>query len=64
MKKIFSWLPKERSEKIYWLGLILLFVGLTWSESLFRALTVVGAIMVVESVVTSYLAALLGSRSK
>jgi hypothetical protein len=64
MKTILAWLPKDRNEQFYWLGLILLFVGLTWSDSLFKALAVVGGVMVAESVLTSYLAAFFGSRSK
>jgi hypothetical protein len=62
--RFFSWLPKDRNEKTYWLGLVLLFIGLTWSESLFKALVVVGAIMALESMLTSYLAAVFSSRSK
>jgi hypothetical protein len=45
----------ERSEKAYLIGLCLLFIGLA-IKSLPTALTVVGAVVAAESVVTSYLA--------
>ena len=54
----------DRNEKTYWLGLVMLFVGLTWSTTVFTALAIVGASIAIESVITSYLAALLVSRSK
>lgn len=53
---ISSFRSLERNEKAYWIGLLLLFVGLTWSASVFVALTAAGAVMIVESVFTSYLA--------
>lgn len=61
MKKLFSALATglqelDRNERSYLLGLIMLLIGLTYALSLFVALTVVGGIMVVESVLTSYLA--------
>lgn len=52
----------ERSEKNWWLGLLMLFIGLTWSESIYRALVIVGAVLAIESVITSYLAAWVNSR--
>ena len=69
MKNLFSSLRVrlasiDRNEKTYWLGLVMLFVGLTWSTTVFTALTIVGASIAIESVITSYLAALLVSRSK
>jgi hypothetical protein len=64
IKRLLSRLPRDRNELTYWLGLVLLFIGLTWSDSLFKALVVVGGIMALESVLTSYLAAVFGSRSK
>ena len=54
----------ESYEQTYWLGLLMLFVGLTWSASLFMALIIVGAGMAIESVITSYLAAWLGSKGR
>jgi hypothetical protein len=52
-----SWLFKlDPSERHYWLGLLLLFAGLSWGVSVATGLTVVGAIIAGESVVTSYLA--------
>lgn len=47
----------DRNDRTYWLGLIMLFVGLTWIASVFVALAVVGLGMAVESVITSYLVA-------
>ena len=63
MKRLIAWLnAQERSDKTYWLGLLMLFIGLTGSVSLFSALIVVGASMAVESVITSYLAGVLKAR--
>lgn len=69
MRKFFSELianfnALERSEKTWWLGLLMLFIGLTWSESIFRALVIVGAVMAIESVITSYLAAWVNARNE
>lgn len=65
MKHFLAWLNnQERSEKMYWLGLLLLFIGLTFWKSVFLAMTIVGATMAVESVLTSYLAGLLKSRAE
>jgi hypothetical protein len=52
----------ERNEKTYWMGLLMLFVGLAWFASISIALIVVGAGMAIESVITSYLAVWFGSR--
>ncbi len=46
----------DRNEKTYWVGLVMLFIGLTLSVSIATALIVTGAAMALESVVTSYLA--------
>jgi hypothetical protein len=53
----------ESYEQTYWIGLLMLFIGLTWYVSVFMALIVIGASMTIESVITSYLAALFASRS-
>lgn len=50
----------DQNQRNYWLGLVLLFVGLTWS---LIGLTVVGAVMVFESMLTSYMAGLINARS-
>jgi hypothetical protein len=60
MKKFFSDFLKplrsmDRNDLTYWLGLIMMFVGLTWLVSVFVALTVVGLGIAIESVITSYL---------
>ena len=54
MKKILSSL--ERNEVTYWLGLFLLFLGLQRGVSMATALCVVGVVLVLESISTSYLA--------
>jgi len=46
----------DRNEVTYWLGLLLLFAGLALRVSVETALIVVGAVLAVESVMTSYLA--------
>ena len=54
----------DRNERNFWLGLLLLFVGLSGSASVFAACAVVGAAMAIESVITSYLAAWLNAKGK
>lgn len=52
-----DWLKKQdRNEFTYWVGLFLLFIGISASVSIATALTVIGAAMSLESVLTSYLA--------
>lgn len=46
---------QDRAELTYWLGLLLLFIGLSLRD-LSLALIVTGAIIAAESVITSYLA--------
>lgn len=52
--------PNQRN---YWIGLFFLFLGLTWLASIFTAFAVVGAVMTLESMITSYLAAWINSRN-
>lgn len=52
----------DRNEITYWLGLCLLFAGLTVRVSMETALIAVGAAMAVESVLTSYLSTWMASR--
>jgi hypothetical protein len=54
MKKLLSSL--ERNEVTYWLGLLCLLLGLGQSVSMATALCVVGGVLVLESITTSYLA--------
>lgn len=57
IKRFVSWLHgQDRSDRTYWLGLAMLFVGLAWGVSTATAFTVVGAVVAGESVLTSYLA--------
>lgn len=52
-----NWLQSlDHNEVTYWLGLLMLFAGLTVRVSVATALIVVGASVAAESVVTSYLA--------
>lgn len=52
-----TWIrSKDPHERSYWLGLLLLFIGLALGVSVATALTVVGAVVAGESVITSYLA--------
>ena len=61
MKKWFNSL--EAIERNYWLGLALLFLGLAWGVSVATGLTVVGAVIAGESVITSYLAQWIKARN-
>jgi hypothetical protein len=54
---MYTWFKSlDRNELTYWLGLLMLFAGLSLSVSVATALTVTGAVMAAESVLTSYLA--------
>lgn len=56
-----TWLKSlDRNEVTYWVGLAMLFIGLSLRVSVATALIVTGAAMALESVVTSYLATWLG----
>lgn len=56
-----AWLKSlDRNEVTYWLGLLLLFAGLAFRVSVETALIVVGAVLTVESVVSSYVAVWMG----
>ncbi len=54
----------NRNEVNYWLGLALLFVGLSVRVSIATALIVTGAVITLESVITSYLATWLSLRDQ
>lgn len=59
-----TWLLSlDRMERMYWLGLAMLFAGLALGVSIATALTVVGAVVAGESVLTSYLAQWIKARS-
>jgi len=53
----------DSNQRNYWIGLLMFSIGLTWLISVFMALTVAGAVMIIESTLTSYLAGLINSRS-
>lgn len=56
-----AWLKSlDRNEVTYWLGLLLLFAGLAVRVSVETALIVVGAVLAVESVISSYMATWMG----
>ena len=61
MTRLLSMEPNQRN---YWVGLLMLFLGLTFFASLALALVVVGGVMTLESVLTSYLAVWIGSRTR
>jgi len=49
-----SWLKSlDRNEMTYWVGLMMLFVGLTLSVSVATALIVTGAVLVAVTIVNS-----------
>ncbi len=56
--------PIDRNEVTYWVGLALLFVGLAIHVSAATALIVIGAVIIVESIITSYLATWLSLRDQ
>ena len=59
-----SWLRTlDRNELTYWIGLLLLFIGLSLHVSMATALIVTGAVMAAESVITSYLSTWMASRA-
>jgi len=52
-----AWLRSlTRNDLAYCMGLAMLFGGLAWGVSTATALVVVGAVIAIESVITSYLA--------
>lgn len=53
----------QRNELTYWLGLSLLFTGLGMRVSVATACCVIGTVIVVESVLTSYLATWMAIRT-
>lgn len=57
-------LSLDRSERTYWSGLFMLFIGLAWGVSMATAFTVVGAVVAGESVLTSYLAQWIKSKER
>lgn len=58
-----TWLKSlDRNEVAYWIGLVFLFIGLAWSVSTATALAVVGAILVIVSVLNSLILVWLSSR--
>lgn len=69
MKKALSTLlatlkAMDRNERFYSLGLVMMLIGLSYAVSVFVALAIVGSVMVVESVITSYIAGMINARSK
>ncbi|MDX9955719.1 MAG: hypothetical protein RBT75_16580 [Anaerolineae bacterium] len=59
-----DWLKSfDRNEVTYWVGLVMMFIGLTLGVSIETALVVTGSAMALESVITSYLATWLSLKS-
>jgi hypothetical protein len=60
-----NWLRKQdRNELTYWVGLVMLFIGLSLSVSVATALAVCGGAMALESVLTSYLATWISEKTR
>lgn len=53
----------DRNEAAFWIGLVMMFIGFSLSVSIATALIVVGGVIVVESVSTSYLATWIATRT-
>lgn len=54
--KLFSFIQSvERNERMYFVGVFFLFVGLWRAVSVETAFIVIGAVLILESVLTSYL---------
>lgn len=59
-----AWLKsQDRNEVTYWIGLLMLFIGMSLRVSVATALVVVGGAMALESVITSYLATWIVSKT-
>ena len=54
----------DKNEVSYWLGLILLFIGLRQGVSTATALVVVGSILTLVSIITSFFLTWLSARGK
>ena len=54
----------DPNQLTYWLGMVMLFVGLSLSVSVATALIVSGGAIAAEAVITSYLAMWLARKSK
>lgn len=46
----------DRNEATFWIGLVMMFIGLSFSVSIATAFLIVGGVIAAESLVTSYLA--------
>lgn len=63
MRPVFAFIQStDRNERNFWFGLLFLFAGLAVYFSPFLALAICGAVMIGESMITSYLAAWLNSK--
>ncbi len=63
MTKLIGWVrAQDRQDLTFMAGCLLLFLGLSISENIATALSVVGAVLAVESVLTSYVAAWISTR--
>ncbi len=63
MNHAMTWIQKQdRHDLTFAGGLTMLFVGLSMSVSVATALTIVGAVLAVEAVLTSYVAAWISMR--
>lgn len=63
MNFVLTWIQRQdRQDLTFMVGCLLLFLGLSISVSVATALSVVGAVLAVESVLTSYVAAWISTR--
>lgn len=52
-----KWFPIiDRNEATFWIGLVMMFIGLALSVSVATALLIIGGVIALESLATSYLA--------
>ncbi len=63
MNFVLTWIQRQdRQDLTFMVGCLLLFLGLSISVSVATALSVVGAVLAIESVLTSYVAAWISTR--
>lgn len=56
MKRLWVWLStRDRNELVFWLGLAMLFVGLSLSVSIATGLLWTGGVLIADGMISSYL---------
>ena len=65
MRKLLgAWFLIDPNERKFWTAMLLLLIGFTGYVSVFLALIVVGGVIALESMITSYMAALINARER